>query len=82
MITGTVVIDLRDVEEDRMRSRCGAIDHAPAGARVVLHVGALKPDPGAVDVLRQRAHLHDIDVHGTAHAVRRWVAVLREGFGL
>jgi len=78
MISGTVVIDLRDVDEDRIKSRCAGIDHAPAGARVVLVVGALAPDPAGIDVLRGRAHLHDIDVQGTAQAVQRWVRALRD----
>lgn len=82
MITGTVAIDLRTVEQEHIRSRCAAIEHAPHGARVVLLVGALKPDPAGVDVLRNRAQWHDIDVQGTAHAVRQWVEALRHGMDL
>lgn len=82
MITGTVVVDLRDVDQERIKSRCAAIEHAPHGSRVVLMVGAIKPDPAGVGVLRNRARWHDIDVQGTAHAVRQWVAALRDGMDL
>ncbi|MCP3422735.1 hypothetical protein [Nocardioides pinisoli] len=82
MISGTVVIDLRDVDQERIKGRCAAIEHAPHGARVVLVVGAIRPDPAGVDVLRARARHHDIDVQGTAHAVRHWVAALRDGMEL
>lgn len=82
MITGTVVIDIRDVDQDHIRGRCASIEHAPHGARVVLMVGALKPDPAGVDVLRGRVSRHDIEVQGSAHAVRQWVDALRNGMGL
>lgn len=76
-IHGTVVIDLRDCDGDHIRQRCGAIFYAPPGARVELWVGALRVDPAGVDVLRQRADLHDIEVKGSGNAVGRWVAALR-----
>jgi hypothetical protein len=82
VIGGVVVIDLREVDQDHIRGRCAAIEHAPAGARVVLMVGALKPDPAGVDILRGRAHRHDIEVWGSAHAVRGWVRALIDGMSL
>ena len=79
MITGTVVIALEDLPAERMKARCAAIEHAPQGARVVLVVGACKPEPEAIEYLWRRAENYVLDVHGTPAAVTRWVDALRAG---
>lgn len=75
-ITGTVYVDLSDATGASIRARVAGIGHAPSGARVVVHVGALTVDTEAGDLLRRYAERHPIDVRGTAHAVRQWVAFL------
>jgi hypothetical protein len=77
MITGTVVFDLRDAELDRMRHRVAALPEVPTGARAVVVVGALAPEPTVVRALAIHERRLQIDLHGTPFAVRRWLEALR-----
>jgi hypothetical protein len=51
----------------------------PDGARVIIDVGAAAPVPEAVWLLAEHEHRLQLDVHGTAHAVRGWVEARRAG---
>lgn len=77
-ICGTVLVDLRDVPRDRQRHRADALRLAPDGARVVVVVGALAVEPGAVRVLVEHgARLDVLEVQGEPGAVLEWVNALR-----
>lgn len=78
-ISGRVYVDLRDVPEDKMRHRAGSIQYAPAGARALLIVGALRVEPQTIWELRKYADRYDIEVLGEPYAVGRWVEALRDG---
>lgn len=80
-VTGTVFVDLRGVDEDKVRGVVETLIFAPAGAQAVLLVGdQCFVDFGAVHVIRDYAgHLAGIDVHGTPDAVLAWVRALRKG---
>jgi hypothetical protein len=76
MLTGTVTYVLHDAERGRMRS-CWALlnDDVPPGARVMVDVGGTRAEPESVRALARHERRLQVDVHGTAHAVRRWVAI-------
>lgn len=79
-VTGTVLVDLRDVSRNRLRHRADALRQAPNGARAVVVVGALAVEPEAVRVLREHVdRLELVDVQGEARAVRQWLDALRAG---
>jgi len=79
MITGTVRVDLTDVDPTRQRHRAAAVEAAPDGARVVVVVAALTVEPATARLLRDHAHRLSIDVQGQPRAVQRWVDALRTG---
>ncbi len=81
MLTGTVVFDLTDAKSDRMRHRVAGLPEVPTGARVVLRVGALAPEPEVIRVVASHEQRLHVDVQGTPHAVSRWLRALRENFG-
>jgi len=87
MITGTLLVDLRDVDPDRARHRFGQLHLAPDGARVIVIVGALAVNGTVVSYLHE-PELHrattpvqrlDFEIQGEPHAVRRWVEAVRFG---
>jgi len=82
VITGTILVDLTAVAEDRQRGRvAAALGDAPAGATVELVVGPLRVGAEAVRLLRQYAeerHLNVV-VKGENYAVGAWVTALRSG---
>ncbi len=80
MITGSVLIDLRDAEPESAHRRLAGLYNAPDGVRVVVLVGALAPDPRVVDLLH-RDHLHrlNLEVWGEPWQVPRWLTALRTG---
>lgn len=81
MLTGTVTYDLTDVPAERMRNRLASLPEVPTGARVVIRVGALAPEPEAVRfVTLHEPRLH-MDVHGTPRGVRLWLEALRTNLG-
>ncbi len=81
-ISGTILIDLTIVKEDRHRGRvAAALGTAPKGATVELVVGPLRVAPEAVRLLRdyvEERHL-DVVVKGESCAVGAWVSALRTG---
>lgn len=77
MLSGTVVYDLTDAKPDRMRARVGSLPDVPAGARVILRVGALAPEPAVIRAVADHESRLHVDIHGSAHAVRRWLDALR-----
>lgn len=79
MVTGTVVLDVATAKRDKMRHRLSTLPEVPDGARDIVHVGAVAPEPEAVRLLAEHADRLVIDVQGTAFAVRGWVAALRAG---
>lgn len=81
MLTGTVVLDLTGAKPERMRDRVAGLPTVPSGARVVVRVGALAPEPSVVRVLALHERRLHVDVQGTPHAVSRWVQALRDNFG-
>ncbi len=82
MITGTILIDLTIVKEDRQRNRiAAALGTAPRGATVELLVGPLRVTPDAARLIRdyvEERHL-DVVVKGEHYAVGAWVTALRDG---
>lgn len=81
MLTGTAVYELADAKPERMRNRLASVPDVPSGARIVVCVGALAPEPDAVRVLALHERRLQIDVHGTPAAVRRWVDAIRSNLG-
>jgi hypothetical protein len=80
-VTGTVVIDLREAEDDRLlRHYIYDLAGVPDGARAVIVVGdRWIVDYSVADDIRREAERLDVDVQGTARAVARWVRVIRTG---
>lgn len=81
MLTGTVVVDLTQSPTERMRHRVACLPEVPTGARVVIHVGALAPEPSVVRVLGVHQNRLHLDVQGMPHAVRRWLDAVRSNMG-
>lgn len=81
MLTGSVVFDLTNAKSDRLRNRVAGLPDVPTGARVVLRVGALAPEPDVVRVVALHEQRLHVDVQGTPHAVARWLKALRDNFG-
>lgn len=81
MLTATVVFDLNGAKSGQMRNRVAALPDVPSGARVILRVGALAPEPDVVRVVALHERRLQIDVQGTPHAVRRWLDALRTNLG-
>lgn len=79
MVTGSVVLDLTTAKRDAMRHRLSTLPEVPDGARLVVQVGASAPEPEAVRLLAEHEKRLLIDLHGSAFAVRRWVAAVRAG---
>ncbi len=81
-VTGTILVDLTIVQEDRHRRRvAAALGTAPAGATVELVIGPLRVTADAVRLIREYAeerHL-SIVVKGESYAVGAWVSALRTG---
>lgn len=81
MLTATVVFDLTDAKPERMRNRVAGLPDVPSGARVILRVGALAPEPEVVRVVALHERRLQVDVQGTPHAVRGWLQALRTNMG-
>jgi hypothetical protein len=79
MITGSVSINLAAAKPETWRNRVAGLPQIPDGVRVLLDVGALKPDPVVVRLIREHSDRLHVDVRGTEHAVRGWVAALQSG---
>jgi hypothetical protein len=77
MLSGSVVYDLTDLPRDRMRNRLSSLPEVPNGARVVVMVGALAPEPTAVRVLAEHESRLLLDVQGMPSSVRRWLDAVR-----
>lgn len=60
-----------------MRHRVASLPDVPTGARVVVHVGALAPEPTVIRVLALHENRLHIDIQGTPFAVRGWLDALR-----
>lgn len=82
MITGTILLDLTAVKEDRHRGRvAAALGTAPSRAVVELVIGPLRVTPDAARLIRdyvEERHL-DVVVKGESRAVQAWVLALRSG---
>jgi hypothetical protein len=76
VITGSVWIDLRQVQPDRMHRRAACLGDIPDGQRVLVVVGALKVEPRFCKLLAHHADRLSVTVAGEPHAVRRWLAYL------
>jgi hypothetical protein len=81
MLTGSPTYDLTDAEPHRMRNRLASLPDVPSGARVVVRVGALAPEPTAVRVLALHERRLHVDLQGTPFAVRRWLEAIRTNLG-
>jgi hypothetical protein len=71
MVSGAVLIDLRDVAPDRSYRRTTGLSVTPSGARVVV-------DPRTVRLLAEHTDRLDIEVWGEPFTVTRWLEALRE----
>ena len=81
-ISGTILIDITIVKEDRHRGRvAAALGTAPRGATVELVIGPLRVTPDAARLMRQYAgdRRLAVCVKGEGYAVRAWVNALRSG---
>ncbi len=82
IVTGTILVDLTVVKEDRHRGRvAAALGDAPNGADVELVVGPLRVTADAVRLIREYAeerHLNVV-VKGATRTVQAWVLALRSG---
>ncbi len=82
MLTASVVIDLTAATKpENMRHKVAYLPDCPPGARVVVHVGALAPEPSVVRVLALHGRRLCIDLQGTPAAVRRWLEAVRTNIG-
>lgn len=82
MLTATVVVDLTAATKpENMRHRVACLPDVPSGARVVVRVGALAPEPDVVRVLAAHERRLHLDLQGTPAAVRRWLDAVRTGLG-
>lgn len=81
MLTGTVVYDLTDAKPERMRNRVASLPDVPTGARVVIKVGALAPEPEAVRAIALHERRVCLDVQGTPRGVRLWLEAIRTNLG-
>jgi hypothetical protein len=77
MLSGTVTFDLRDAARERMRNRLFSLPEVPNGARVVVQVGALAPEPEAIRLLAEHESRLLLDIQGMPSAVRRWLDAVR-----
>jgi hypothetical protein len=80
VLTGSPVYDLTDAPAERMRNRVASLPDVPSGARVLVQVGALAPEPTVVRVLALHERRLHIDIQGTPFAVRRWLEAIRGEF--
>jgi hypothetical protein len=79
VITGSVVIDIRDTAPEVARRCVGALHMIPTGVRVIVQVGKSAPHPAVARLLAEHEPRLLIDVHGDERAVRAWVSSLRTG---
>jgi hypothetical protein len=75
MLTGSIHCDLAAVRREQQRGRlANAITLAPPGARVLVYVGAIAPEPTAVDLLQRYAGRLCVEISGNSPAVvNRWL---------
>jgi hypothetical protein len=81
VLSGAVEIDLTDAKPERMRPRVAGLACVPAGARVILRVGALAPEPEAIPFVAPHEERLQLEVQGTASAVPQWLNMLRIHLG-
>jgi hypothetical protein len=77
VLSGSPTYDLTDSTVERMRHRVASLPDVPTGARVVVHVGALAPEPTVTRILALHERRLHVDVQGTPFAVRRWLDAIR-----
>lgn len=79
-VTGSILIDLRGVEEQQIRHVCDEMRQAPDGVLVVLVVGdRWVVDYHALPVIREQVGRLPIEVQGGSRAVARWLRAIRTG---
>ena len=81
MLTGSAAYTLADAKPEQMRARLSSVPDVPSGARIIVNVGALAPEPDAIRVLALHERRLQVDVHGTPRAVRLWVDAIRSNLG-
>ena len=82
MLTATAVCDLTEATKpENMRHRVACLPDVPSGARVVIRVGALAPEPAVVRVLAIHERRLHLDIQGTPSAVRRWLDAIGSSNG-
>jgi hypothetical protein len=64
-----------------MRHRVASLLDVPTGARVIVHVGALAPEPTVTSLLALHERRLHVDIQGTPFAVRRWLDAVRTNLG-
>ena len=78
-MTGRVHLDLTDLSPDRMRGRVSLLAVVPDGANVIVRVGSLAVEPGAVRELRAHERRLELVIEGDPHAVPNWLSAIRDG---
>lgn len=81
MLSGHAYIDLTTVKPERMKARLYGLAGMPDGARVVVYVGALVPEPEAVWLIREHEPRLHVTVTGEVANVPRWLEAIRDGMG-
>ncbi|MGI8577978.1 MAG: hypothetical protein ACR2KG_08690 [Nocardioidaceae bacterium] len=79
MLSGCVLLDIRDLKPQAARRRMAVLATIPNGARLVLVVGPLAPLPEITPLLREHVDRLGVDVWGEPYAVERWIHALRHG---
>jgi hypothetical protein len=79
VVSGTIWLDLRDIDEAVSYRRVAPLLVAPSGARVFLVVGCLRPNARVVRLVREQLPRLSVDVLGEPYAIGKWVAALRTG---
>jgi hypothetical protein len=79
VVSGTIWLDIRDIDEAVSYRRVAPLRVAPSGARVFLVVGCLRPNPRVVRLVREQLPRLSVDVLGEPYAIGKWVAALRTG---
>jgi hypothetical protein len=79
MISGRVHLDLTDAPPSRMAGRVSLLAVVPKGAHVIVEVGNLAVEPGAVRELRTHERRLDLVIEGDPHAVANWLSAIHNG---
>jgi hypothetical protein len=78
VVSGALLLDIRDLDPKVAHRRVGGLNVAPSGAQVVLVVGCLAVNLRVAALVREQLPRLSVRVLGdNSHAVQQWVEALR-----